>query len=167
MPWTTPETFTAGQTLTAASMNVISGNLDALGGAWTAYTPTWTNLTVGTSTQDFKYLNAGKLYVVRFKITLASGFSISGAPQFTLPDSASFNSSYVSTQPVGVAQLFDDGAFSYHASVNPVSGTLSRAQFALHNSSSTYAYFGGLNATTPITWAAGDVWSGTFMFEAA
>jgi len=30
MPWTTPETFTAGQTLTAASMNVISGNLDAL-----------------------------------------------------------------------------------------------------------------------------------------
>lgn len=26
MPWTTPETFTAGQTLTAASMNVISGN---------------------------------------------------------------------------------------------------------------------------------------------
>lgn len=30
MPWTTPETFTAGQTLTAASMNKISGNLDAL-----------------------------------------------------------------------------------------------------------------------------------------
>jgi hypothetical protein len=26
MPWTTPETFTAGQTLTAASMNVISEN---------------------------------------------------------------------------------------------------------------------------------------------
>lgn len=26
MPWTTPETFTAGQTLTAASMNVLSGN---------------------------------------------------------------------------------------------------------------------------------------------
>jgi len=30
MPWTTPETFTAGQTLTAASMNAISGNLNAL-----------------------------------------------------------------------------------------------------------------------------------------
>jgi hypothetical protein len=26
MPWTTPETFTAGQTLTAASMNALSGN---------------------------------------------------------------------------------------------------------------------------------------------
>lgn len=33
MPWTTPETFTAGQTLTAASMNAISGNLNALTGA--------------------------------------------------------------------------------------------------------------------------------------
>jgi hypothetical protein len=26
MPWTDPETFTAGQTLTAASMNIVSGN---------------------------------------------------------------------------------------------------------------------------------------------
>jgi hypothetical protein len=30
VPWTNPETFTAGQTLTAASMNVISGDLNAL-----------------------------------------------------------------------------------------------------------------------------------------
>ena len=30
MAWTTPETFTAGQTLTAASMNAISGNTEAL-----------------------------------------------------------------------------------------------------------------------------------------
>lgn len=32
MAWTTPETFTAGQTLTAASMNAISGNLNELRG---------------------------------------------------------------------------------------------------------------------------------------
>ena len=32
MPWTTPETFTAGQTLTAASMNVISENTRVLRG---------------------------------------------------------------------------------------------------------------------------------------
>ena len=31
MPWTTPETFTAGQTLTAASMNAISENTRTLG----------------------------------------------------------------------------------------------------------------------------------------
>ena len=30
MAWTTPETFTAGQTLTAASMNAISANTEAL-----------------------------------------------------------------------------------------------------------------------------------------
>ncbi len=40
MAWTTPETFTAGQTLTAASMNAISGNLDALNdGRPSAVTP--------------------------------------------------------------------------------------------------------------------------------
>jgi hypothetical protein len=32
MPWTNPETFTAGQTLTAASMNVVSENLRMLYG---------------------------------------------------------------------------------------------------------------------------------------
>lgn len=32
MAWTNPETFTAGQTLTAASMNAISGNLNELRG---------------------------------------------------------------------------------------------------------------------------------------
>ena len=32
MPWTTPETFTAGQTLTAASMNIVSGNASHLYG---------------------------------------------------------------------------------------------------------------------------------------
>jgi hypothetical protein len=30
MPWTNPETFTAGQTLTAASMNLIQGNIVAV-----------------------------------------------------------------------------------------------------------------------------------------
>jgi hypothetical protein len=30
MPWTNPETFTAGQTLTAASMNLINANVDTL-----------------------------------------------------------------------------------------------------------------------------------------
>lgn len=40
MAWTNPETFTAGQTLTAASMNAISGNLTALNeGRPSAVTP--------------------------------------------------------------------------------------------------------------------------------
>jgi hypothetical protein len=37
MPWTTPETFTAGQTLTAASMNLISDNLNALPRGYVAH----------------------------------------------------------------------------------------------------------------------------------
>lgn len=36
MPWTTPETFTAGQTLTAASMNAITENTRVLNGGRTA-----------------------------------------------------------------------------------------------------------------------------------
>ena len=52
MPWTTPETFTAGQTLTAASMNLIQGNLTALrGNRYAEYRYTSGNVTLtGTTT---------------------------------------------------------------------------------------------------------------------
>ena len=46
MAWTTPSTWTAGAVLTAAQLNTqVKGNLDVIGGAWTAYTPTWTGAT--------------------------------------------------------------------------------------------------------------------------
>jgi len=167
MAWTTPETFTAGQTLTAASMNAISDNLDAVGGAWTSYTPTWTNLTVGTSTQDFKYLNAGKLYVVRFKVTLAAGFSISGSPEFSLPQSVTANAGYIGTSPWGLGFVYDVSGPAYMTFIVPGTGVLDRARFAVLTDIGTHIAFGGVNATTPATWAAGDIFSGQFMFEAA
>lgn len=50
MPWTTPETFTAGQTLTAASMNALSENVDTLReGRPSAVTP-MCSATIATTT---------------------------------------------------------------------------------------------------------------------
>jgi hypothetical protein len=49
MPWTTPETFTAGQTLTAASMNAISGNLDVLPRVVDSGTLTTSNISIASA----------------------------------------------------------------------------------------------------------------------
>jgi hypothetical protein len=170
MAWTNLGTVAPGDVLRAnsgtAAYNNVIGNLNDLGGAWTSYTPTWTNLTVGDSAQDFKYLNAGKLYMVRAKITFASGFSVSSGPEFTLPNGVSFNSGYAATTAVGDALLLRQGVAEYQAFIMPAS-TLSRARFKVFNSASTYAFTALVGTTVPATWLATDIWSGTFVFEAA
>jgi hypothetical protein len=65
MPWTNPETFTAGQTLTAASMNIVSGNDSAIRAAQI-------NVQQGTRVDSDGIANAGS-YV-------AAGLSVSITP---------------------------------------------------------------------------------------
>jgi len=49
MPWTNPETFTAGQTLTAASMNIVSENTRSLARGYIARADRTSNVTISTS----------------------------------------------------------------------------------------------------------------------
>ena len=168
MAWSPVPNKASGDVFTEAMWDdYIKGNLNAIGDAWTSYTPTWTNLTVGTSSQEFKYLNAGKLYIVRFKITLASGFSISGAPEWTLPDSVSMNASYTGVSALGVAFVQKSGGSAWMAYISRGDSVASRARFAVLAVSSSNITFQSLSATSPTTWAANDVFSGQFMFEAA
>jgi hypothetical protein len=67
MAWTTPETFTSGQILTAASMNIVSGDLVALANNASTTLTTTTTTTVTT---------AGTFYDI-------SGLSVSITPNST------------------------------------------------------------------------------------
>ena len=80
MPWTTPETFTAGQTLTAASMNIVSGNLsylydDYARGVMGYVTKTTDQNGVGTSATDISGLSvtftaeSARLYRVSMNVS--------------------------------------------------------------------------------------------------
>ena len=169
MAWSIGSDVTAGSVLTASRYNQdVIANLTAIGGAWTAYTPTFTNLTLGNGTQVFRYMNAGKLYVVRFKITWGSTTSISGQPEWTLPDAVSANAGYntgVSAFGTGFLQKF--GGSAWMALITSSSGTLARARYAVFTVSGSNITFGGLSSTSPTTWATNDVFEGQFMFEAA
>src|SRR5687767_858390 len=70
---------------TAQKVTSYNTPLNALNAAWTTWSPTWTNLTVGTSTVTARYRQIGKLVCCRLHIVLASGFAVSGDIQFTLP----------------------------------------------------------------------------------
>jgi hypothetical protein len=76
MPWTTPETFTAGQTLTAASMNVVSGDLSHLYSRDALVLINATTLTAASAaTLDSVFTSAYENYLImlRCQTTLGGG----------------------------------------------------------------------------------------------
>lgn len=169
MAWTTPETFTAGQTLTAASMNAISGNdamLADIGNrnAWTAWTPTWTGLTVGNATQDSAYMRVGRLIVARLSITFGSTSSFSGAFTATLPVAA--NAAFVDFFSVGTALLKDaDSSFKLG---HVLMASTTAVKFTSFNvNATTRALYNAVSNTDPMTWTTNDAIFASFSYEAA
>jgi hypothetical protein len=169
MAFVIPTDVTVGSVLTASRYNAdVVENMTAIGGAWTSFTPTWTNLTVGNATQNSAYIAAGKLHIVRIALTWGSTTSMSGVPEFTLPNGVSFHSSYYSTAIVGYGALEDDNPGTDYTGVVMRSGaTAARGRFLCEQVNATYAAAAGISATVPFTWATGDNIFAVFTFEAA
>ena len=86
MTWTTPRTWTTGETVTAAIMNAhVRDNFNAIGNAWTSYTPVVTGWTPGNGTAVGAYMQAGKAVSFRARFTLGSTTTIAGSFTMTLP----------------------------------------------------------------------------------
>ncbi len=84
---TTDTQTLTNKTLTSPALNTPTVNSRTLGGAWTAYTPTFNNWTVGTgATQTGRYTYLGdKTVVFHASVVLGTGFGTSGSLRFTLP----------------------------------------------------------------------------------
>lgn len=76
------------------------------GAAWTAWTPTLTNLTQGDGTLLARYRRTGQTLDYRFRIKLGASSVVGTSPRFTLPF-AVHGSYAVSEDPAGQAQLED------------------------------------------------------------
>jgi hypothetical protein len=91
MAWNTPRTWAAGEDPAASVYNThIRDNFNAIGAAWTSYTPTWaaatTNPTLGNGTKSGAYIQAGKLVI--FRIVIVGGSTTtwgSGVYTFSYP----------------------------------------------------------------------------------
>lgn len=107
MPWTTPETFTAGQTLTAASMNAITGNADASGRGILSVVSTSSNQTGITSTTDITGLSitftavAGHYYTGLVGLSFVSTAGTPAFQQIAFMEGASALSSVTLTWTLG------------------------------------------------------------------
>lgn len=156
MSWTNPRTWVAAETVTADEMNThVRDNFKAIGDAWTAYTPTYSGITIGNATVTAKYSQAGKKVSGYVKIVFGSTSSFSGGFTVSLPTTAA--TPFVS---IGSAVLFDDSASAnYAAIVVPQTGGTAVA----------FTEGGGAGAisdSVPFTWAQDDILGFSFTYEA-
>lgn len=71
--------------VTDAMLNSTAGNL---GGAWTTWTPSYANLTVGNGTVIARYMLVGKTLFFMFQLTLGTTSSVSSGPRVSLPSNS-------------------------------------------------------------------------------
>ena len=127
--------------------------------AWTSYTPTVTNLTVGNSTVSARYKQIGKTVFVTMKLNLGSTASVGSLANFSLPvnnATTAYNS--------GLSFYEDSGTAVYSGFVQMDTNI---AYFTILNASGTYTTRAYLSSTVPFTWTTNDNINVQFYYEAA
>lgn len=150
-------TFLAGQKLTADLLNSI-----ATPAAWTAWTPTWTNLTIGNATQSSTYWRSGNAIILHLRVVIGSTTVVGVAPSFTLPVAAqadNYGGGMVSTYRDVSAGSDFDGFIR-------LAGT-TQGWLLVKNSAGATDARTHIGATVPFTWASGDIIDGFLAYEAA
>ena len=139
-----------------------ASTLNTIGAAWETYTPTWTNLTVGNGTQDFKYSRVNKVVAVTGKLTFGSTTSVTGNPiRMSLPVNNA-RSGYVHMGTVG----FDDYAVAQFFG-SALAGSTTEVYLYALNVAGTYPSYVASSATVPFTWTTNDFITVYLTYEAA
>jgi hypothetical protein len=143
----------AGTVLTASKWNQdVVANWNTFGDAWSTYTPTLTNIAVGTggsAKNAGRYIRVGRLVLFEVELILGtSGASVSGLIGISLPvtqQAADRNSFHARMR---------DGTTYYGALLdNSVS---ERVDIYAANAGGQYLFQSATSATVPFTWGAGD-----------
>ena len=156
---------TNGQVLTADSAESTGLKWATPSGGFTyaAYTPTFTNFTLGNGTINVaRWAQSGKMVHVYGQVTLGSTSSVSGNITLSLPSTASSSASGIWT---GWAAFGDDGVGSYTGFARIQSTTTLRLD--VNKSDGTYNFVAGTSSSVPMTWTNLDDFRFSLVYEAA
>ena len=136
-------------------------------GVYQAYTPTFTNLTVGNGTLAAQYCRVNNFVHTFGSLTFGSTTAITGNPIFTLPVVTVAAEMGASGMAFGFATYFNSATSSvikgHASSYGPTTGVV------LWVATTSGAYEGQANpsATVPHTWATNDIIRWNLMYKAA
>jgi hypothetical protein len=132
--------------------------------AWSTWTPTWANLTVGNGTTTARYFRVGRWIVFELKFVMGSSSTMGTNPTYTLPVTAA--SRYTaSLDTYGTISILDSGTANYGGVSFVSSTTVGFVQ--VWNSSTTSLAAAGVTATLPMTWTTSDGFVVKGFYEAA
>lgn len=132
--------------------------------AWTSFTPSWTNLTVGNGTQTAAYIQIGKTVLGSLKFIMGSTSSVGTNPYFTPPVAAS-SSYHTNIHPIGSGCAYDGSAFYL---ITPCfRNSIARIEMLATGAGGTYVNYADLTGTAPATWNTNDVFMLSFAYQAA
>jgi hypothetical protein len=129
------------------------------GGAWTAYTPTWTSNgtapAIGNGTITAAYTQIGKTVHFRMDFTFGSTttFGSGTAYRFSLPVAAKALST---NHGINVGGYFEDAGVTAYAPVGARMASGSTTNFELLHVSGTGGGAGVISPSTPFAWGNGD-----------
>lgn len=132
------------------------------GGTYTAYTPTFTNLTLGNGTVTARYLRIGKMCHVEIQIIFGTTTTIGAPVSLTLP----FNIANISAFAVVGNTSFQDSGVS-----NSLGGAVltnaNTVLFVTYNTTGTYITEAAITPTVPFTWTNNDRITFSNVYEVA
>jgi hypothetical protein len=130
-------------------------------GVWTAFTPSWTNLTVGNGTQIARYRKVGKTVDVYVNFTLGSTSSVGSSPvYFALPFNLANSSNGATTTGV-----IGDANVRPYIIVSEFNGN--NVILSVMSANLTYASYDRVTSTVPMTWVSTDGFWLQVRYEAA
>jgi hypothetical protein len=135
------------------------------GWAWSSWTPTWTNLTVGNGTVSAKYIQIGKAVFYRIYIILGNTSAVGTGPTFTVPVASSTDTASQGILPIGRAYYLDAGATNYMGAVQLINSTV--AAWTIETAGSTYVQLGQVTAAVPFAFGNLDILMSEGFYEAA
>lgn len=124
------------------------------GWSWSSWTPTWTNLTVSSSTVTARFIQTGKTVNFRVAVVLGGGNAPSGAVSFTLPVTTVAYAGTSTIPPLGLVSFNDSSAVVYQGVVGWVNTTT--ANVLVNTASGTYLTQNNVSATVPFAFGNGD-----------
>jgi len=150
--------LTAGQVLTAATMNQI-------GAAWETFTPTWTaaitNPVIGNGTIKGRYAQIQKVVIAQYWITTGSTTTYGNGKYFlSLPITAA--TTLDSYPAIGNGYIMDASAASSHVVASHVDNS-STTRFGLKFTGA--GSFGDVTNTVPFTFATGDQITASIIYQ--
>lgn len=151
-------------------LGYLAADVDAVFGAWKSYTPTLTcasGVHPTNYTAAGRYFRAGKLVLVRYSITLNTGFTAGTGSVYliSLPAPALQTAPSVPGATSGAVRLYDASSSNAHLAARV--GIADANNVAIQYTSTHGGPLGTVGPGAPWAWAPGDSIDGYAFYEAA